>query len=227
MALFHDWTHNWGVAIILLTILIKLLFFPLSAASYRSMAKMRKLQPKLMELRERYGEDRQKLSQETMDLYRKEKVNPLGGCLPMFLQLPVFVGLFYALRSSIHLRQAPFFGWIDDLAAPDMLLQYSLHDPRRGRDDIKAFMTDFRKAFPDLNFWGPADLIAEGRFDEAKGDVKEAVGDATGNEDLEHEGKKDRTKGKAKQALGSTKDAAGKAKEAAADAVDSAKDRMD
>jgi len=86
---------NWGVAIILLTLLVKATFFRLSAASYQSMAKMRKLQPKMLELRERYGEDRQKLSQETMDLYRREKVNPLGGCLPILIQMPVFLALYW------------------------------------------------------------------------------------------------------------------------------------
>ena len=110
---------NWGVAIILLTLLVKGAFFHLSATSYRSMAKMRKLQPKMLELRERYGEDRQKLSQETMDLYRKEKVNPLGGCLPILIQMPVFLSLYWVLLESVELRHAPFMLWIDDLSAMD------------------------------------------------------------------------------------------------------------
>jgi len=110
---------NWGVAIILLTVLVKAVFFQLSAASYKSMAKMRKLQPKMLELRERYGDDRQKLSQETMDLYRKEKVNPLGGCLPILIQMPVFLSLYWVLLESVELRQAPLAGWIKDLSVMD------------------------------------------------------------------------------------------------------------
>ncbi len=111
--------NNWGVAIILLTVLVKAVFFNLSAASYKSMAKMRKLQPKMLELKERYGDDRQKLSQETMDLYRKEKVNPLGGCLPILIQMPVFLSLYWVLLESVELRQAPLAGWINDLSVMD------------------------------------------------------------------------------------------------------------
>ena len=96
---------------------------PLTTKQMRSMERMRKLQPKLTELKEKYADDRQKQSEEMMRLYKNEGVNPLGGCLPMVLQLPVFIGLFYALRSSIQLRQAPFFGWIDDLSAPDALFE--------------------------------------------------------------------------------------------------------
>mgnify|MGYP002682454251 CR=1 FL=1 len=110
---------NWGVAIILLTVLVKLAFFHLSATSYKSMAKMRKLQPKMLELKERFGEDRQKLSQETMDLYRKEKVNPLGGCLPILIQMPVFLSLYWVLLESVELRHAPFMAWIHDLSVMD------------------------------------------------------------------------------------------------------------
>jgi len=96
---------------------------PLTMKQMRSMERMRALQPKLTELREKFPDDRQKQSEAMMQLYRREGVNPLGGCLPMLLQLPVFVGLFYALRSSIDLRQAPFVGWIDDLSAPDVLFE--------------------------------------------------------------------------------------------------------
>lgn len=112
-------TGNWGIAIVLLTLLVKGAFFHLSAASYKSMAKMRKLQPKMLELRERYGDDRQKLSQETMDLYRREKVNPLGGCLPILIQMPVFLALYWVLLESVELRQAPLGGWIHDLSVMD------------------------------------------------------------------------------------------------------------
>jgi len=110
---------NWGWSIVLLTILVKAIFFHLAATSYKSMAKMRKLQPKMLELRERYGEDRQKLSQETMELYRREKVNPLGGCLPILIQMPVFLSLYWVLLESVELRHAPFILWIHDLSAMD------------------------------------------------------------------------------------------------------------
>ena len=117
----HVFIPNYGLAIIVLTILVRVVTTPLTMKQMRSMERMRKLQPKLTELKEKYADDRQKQSEEMMRLYKNEGVNPLGGCLPMLLQLPVFIGLFYALRSSIQLRQAPFFGWIDDLAAPDSL----------------------------------------------------------------------------------------------------------
>ena len=110
---------NWGWAIIILTMLIKLVFYKLSEASYRSMAKMRKFQPRLMALRERYKDDRQRLGQEMMGLYRKEKVNPLGGCLPILVQVPVFIALYWVLLESVELRQAPFLLWIRDLSVRD------------------------------------------------------------------------------------------------------------
>ncbi|MAR92632.1 MAG: membrane protein insertase YidC [Pseudomonadales bacterium] len=116
---FHNLTGNWGFAIILLTILVKLIFFYPSALSYRSMAKMRKVAPELTRLREQYADDRQKLSQEMMNLYKKEKINPLGGCLPILLQMPVFLALYWALLESVELRQAPFLFWIEDLSAMD------------------------------------------------------------------------------------------------------------
>lgn len=115
----HDHVGNWGLAIILLTVLIKIVFFYPSATSYRSMAKMRKIQPKMAELKERYGDDRQRFSTEMMKLYRKEKVNPLSGCLPILIQMPVFLALYWVLMESVELRQAPFFLWIDDLSVKD------------------------------------------------------------------------------------------------------------
>lgn len=115
----HSFVGNWGVAIILLTVLIKILFFYPSAASYKSMAKMRKVQPKMLELKERYGDDRQKFSAEMMKLYRTEKVNPFGGCLPILIQMPVFLALYWVLMESVELRQAPFFLWIEDLSVKD------------------------------------------------------------------------------------------------------------
>jgi len=110
---------NWGVAIILLTVIIKLCFYRLSAASYRSMANMRRVQPKMMDIREQYADDKQKQSQAMMDLYRKEKINPLGGCLPILVQMPVFIGLYWMLMESVELRHAPFILWIDDLSVMD------------------------------------------------------------------------------------------------------------
>lgn len=116
---FFALTGNWGVAIILLTVLIKGVFFKLSAASYRSMANMRRVQPKLLEIRERYAEDKQKQSQAMMELYKKEKINPMGGCLPILVQMPVFIGLYWMLMESVELRHAPFALWITDLSVMD------------------------------------------------------------------------------------------------------------
>jgi YidC/Oxa1 family membrane protein insertase len=110
---------NWGLAIIAITILLKLIFFPLSAASYKSMANMRRLAPKLKILKERYGDDRQKMSQATMKIYKEEKINPLGGCLPILVQIPVFIALYWVLLESVEMRQAPFYLWIDDLSQKD------------------------------------------------------------------------------------------------------------
>jgi YidC/Oxa1 family membrane protein insertase len=116
---FYRWVGNWGIAIILLTVVIKLLFYPLSEASYRSMAKMRVLAPKLQRLKEQYGSDRQRLQQAMMELYKTEKINPLGGCLPIVVQIPVFIALYWVLLASVELRHAPFALWIKDLATPD------------------------------------------------------------------------------------------------------------
>jgi YidC/Oxa1 family membrane protein insertase len=121
MSLFNDWIHNWGVSIILLTILIKLLFFPLSAASYRSMAKMRLVAPKLEKIKQQYADDREQLNRAMMELYKTEKINPLGGCLPVVIQIPVFIALYWSILSSVEMRNAPFFGWITDLSQPDKL----------------------------------------------------------------------------------------------------------
>jgi YidC/Oxa1 family membrane protein insertase len=116
---FHALTGNWGVAIILLTVLIKILFFPLSAASYRSMAKMKLITPRLTKIRETYAHDRQKMNQAMMELYKTEKINPLGGCFPILVQIPVFIALYWVLLAAIELRHAPFMLWIKDLSALD------------------------------------------------------------------------------------------------------------
>ncbi|MBV1876398.1 MAG: membrane protein insertase YidC [Pseudomonadales bacterium] len=119
LAFIHGFVNNWGIAIIFLTIFVKSLLYPLSAASFRSMAKMRKLQPEMARLKERFGDDKQKFSQAMMELYKKEGANPLGGCLPMLAQMPVFLALYWSLMESVELRQAPFFLWINDLSAMD------------------------------------------------------------------------------------------------------------
>ena len=119
MTLLHSWVQNWGVAIILLTVLIKLLFFPLSAASYRSMAKMRVVAPKLEKIKKQHADDREKLNRAMMDLYKTEKINPLGGCLPVLIQIPVFIALYWSILESVEMRFAPFFGWIQDLSTAD------------------------------------------------------------------------------------------------------------
>ena len=115
----HKWVGNWGVAIILLTVLIKAVFFPLSAASYKSMAKMKLVTPRMTKLREQYGNDRARLNQAMMELYKTEKINPLGGCLPIVVQIPVFISLYWVLLASVELRHAPFYLWIHDLSAQD------------------------------------------------------------------------------------------------------------
>ena len=115
----HSVTNNWGWAILLLTVLIKLAFFKLTEAQYRSMARMRKLQPRIEQLKERYGDDRQRMSQAMMEMYKTEKVNPLGGCLPILVQIPIFIALYWVLLESVELRQAPFILWIDNLTARD------------------------------------------------------------------------------------------------------------
>ena len=137
--LFHGLTGNWGWSIILLTLLIKLAFFHLSAKSYRSMAHMRRVAPRLKEIKEKYADDRQRMNQAMMDLYKTEKINPLGGCLPILVQIPVFIALYWVLLESVELRHAPWMGWIQDLTSPDpwfilpiimgasMLLQFKLN----------------------------------------------------------------------------------------------------
>ncbi|AOZ13024.1 MULTISPECIES: membrane protein insertase YidC [Pseudomonas] len=115
----HSIVGNWGWSIIFLTMLIKGIFFPLSAASYKSMARMRAVAPKLAALKEQFGDDRQKMSQAMMELYKKEKINPLGGCLPILVQMPVFLSLYWVLLESVEMRQAPFMLWITDLSIKD------------------------------------------------------------------------------------------------------------
>ncbi|MDH5601751.1 MAG: membrane protein insertase YidC [Gammaproteobacteria bacterium] len=119
MTKIHNFVGNWGWTIILLTILIKLVFYKLSEASYKSMANMRKVQPRLMALKERFGDDRQKMNQAMMKMYKEEKINPLGGCLPILVQIPVFIALYWVLLESVELRQADWILWFTDLSAKD------------------------------------------------------------------------------------------------------------
>jgi YidC/Oxa1 family membrane protein insertase len=123
---FYQMIGNYGVAILLLTLLVKLLFYPLANKSYRAMSKMKKLQPEMMRLREEFGDDKMRMNQELMALYKKEQVNPMSGCLPIVVQIPVFFALYKVLFVSIEMRHAPFFGWIQDLSAPDPTSMFNL-----------------------------------------------------------------------------------------------------
>ena len=139
---FYSYTHNYGVAIILLTLIIKIVFWPLTHKSYTSMQKMKKVQPKIQQIREKYKDDREKLNTELMQVYKTHKVNPMGGCLPMALQIPVFFALYRMLNSAIELRHQPFILWIHDLTAPDRLnLGFSVDLPIIGHLDGLPVLT--------------------------------------------------------------------------------------
>ncbi|NNM52286.1 MAG: membrane protein insertase YidC [Pseudomonadales bacterium] len=176
----HAVVSNWGWSIILLTLLVKAAFWPLSAASYRSMAQMRKLAPEMARMKEQYGDDRQKLSTAMMEFYRKEKINPLGGCLPMLVQMPVFIALYWTLMESVQLRQAGFIFWIHDLSDMDhyfilpllmgisMFVQQSLNPPPPDPMQAKmmklmpAIFTVFFLFFPSglVLYWLVSNLIS-------------------------------------------------------------------
>ncbi|MBP5997082.1 MAG: membrane protein insertase YidC [Azonexus sp.] len=161
---------NWGWAIVVLTVILKLIFFPLSAASYRSMAKMKLLTPRLMQLKERYADDKQRLNQEMMKLYQTEKVNPLGGCLPILVQIPVFIALYWVLLGAVEMRGAPWILWIKDLAAPDpfyilpvimmasMFVQTKLNPTPPDPIQAKVMMM-MPLIFGFMFFWFPAGLV--------------------------------------------------------------------
>ncbi|MBA3030769.1 MAG: membrane protein insertase YidC [Desulfobacteraceae bacterium] len=129
MNILHDYIPNYGVVIIILTILIKIVLWPLGSKSYKSMSEMKKIQPLMTEIREKYKDDKKKMNEEVMGLYRTYKINPLGGCLPMVVQIPVFFALYRMLYESIELRHAPFFGWINDLSAADRLFHFDFAIP--------------------------------------------------------------------------------------------------
>ena len=161
---------NHGVAILLLTLVVKLVFWKLSATSYRSMANMRRVMPKMNQLKERYGDDKMKLQKETMELYKKEKINPFGGCLPILVQMPVFIALYWVLLESVELRHAPFMLWIDDLSVMDpyfvlplmmgaaMYLQFALNPTPQ--DPMQAKIMKFMPVVMTLFFlWFPAGLV--------------------------------------------------------------------
>jgi YidC/Oxa1 family membrane protein insertase len=152
LAKVHALTGNWGIAIIVVTFLLKLLFYPLSEASGRSMAKMKTLQPRIKNLQETYAEDREKLGRAMMELYQREKINPVAGCLPIVIQIPVFIAFYWVLLESVEMRQAPFMGWIHDLSSRDplfilplimavaMFLQYKLNPTPPDPVQAKVFM---------------------------------------------------------------------------------------
>ena len=142
---FFHLVGNFGLAILIVTVLIKIVFFPLANKSYASMAKMKAVQPEMMAIRERYGDDKMKQQQALMELYKKEKINPLAGCLPILVQIPVFFALYKVLFITIEMRHAPFYGWIKDLSAPDPTNLFNLFglipwDPRRPRPAIGPFL---------------------------------------------------------------------------------------
>ncbi|WP_395679786.1 membrane protein insertase YidC [Dokdonella sp.] len=171
LAQLHKLTGNWGFAIILLVLLIKAAFFKLSETQFRSGAKMRKLQPRIAALNERYAGDSQKKNQAMMELYQKEKVNPLAGCFPMLIQIPVFFALYWVLLESVELRQAPFIGWIHNLTAPDpyyvlpvlnalVMIATTTLTPTAGMDPTQAKMMKIMPvAFSVLFAFFPAGLV--------------------------------------------------------------------
>ncbi len=166
----HQLVGNWGWAIIVLTVLLKLAFFPLSAASYKSMAKMRLVTPRLMQLKERYADDKQRLNQEMMKLYQTEKINPLGGCLPILIQIPVFIALYWVLLGAVEMRDTPWLGWITDLASPDpyyilpvimiisMVIQMRLNPTPPDPIQAKVMMA-MPFVFGIMFLWFPAGLV--------------------------------------------------------------------
>jgi len=167
----YNLLHNWGWSIIGLVVLLRLALYPLSAAQYKSGAKMRKFQPRLAQLKERYGDDRQKYQQAMMELYKKEKINPMGGCLPLLIQMPIFFALYWVLVESVELRQAPWLGWIQDLTARDpyfvlpiinMVIMWFTQKltPTPGMDPVQAKMMQFMPlVFGVMMAFMPAGLV--------------------------------------------------------------------
>jgi YidC/Oxa1 family membrane protein insertase len=167
----HSFVHNWGLAIIIVTFLIKLAFYKLTAASGRSMAKMRTLGPRIKALQERYKDDREQLGRQMMDIYKREKINPLAGCLPILIQIPFFLAFYWVLLESVEMRQAPFFGWITDLSSRDpffilpllmgaaMFAQFKLQ-PMPSTDPMQAKVFAFMPVIMSVTMaWFPAGLV--------------------------------------------------------------------
>ncbi len=170
LSFYHSYVGNWGIAIILLTLTVKLIFFPLSAAGYRSMAKLRVVTPKLQRIREQYASDRQRMHQAMMEFYKQEKINPLGGCLPILVQIPVFIALFWTLLAAVELRYAPLALWITDMSVPDpyyvlpLLMGISMYVQSKlspkPTDPIQAkIMQIMPIAFSIFFFFFPAGLV--------------------------------------------------------------------
>ncbi|MCL1151953.1 membrane protein insertase YidC [Shewanella ulleungensis] len=169
---YQSFVGNWGMAIILITLTVRGLLYPLTKAQYSSMAKMRNLQPKLAEMKERFGDDRQKMGQAMMELYKKEKVNPMGGCLPILLQMPIFIALYWVLLESYELRHAPFMLWIDDLSVQDpyyvlpllmgvsMFLMQKMQPMAPTMDPMQVKMMQWMPVIFTVFFlWFPAGLV--------------------------------------------------------------------
>lgn len=166
----HSLVGNWGWAIVLMTLTVKMVLYPLTASSYRSMAKMRKFAPKMTQLREQFGDDRQRLGQEMMKMYKKEKLNPMGGCLPILVQMPIFIALYWVLMEAVELRQSPFIFWIEDLSIKDpyfvlpllmgasMFVQMQMQQ-QPSMDPMQARMMKFMPViFTFMFLWFPAGL---------------------------------------------------------------------
>lgn len=166
----HEFVKNWGVSIIILTIMIKAAFYWFSATSYRSMARMREVAPKMQALKEKFGDDRQKMQQAMMELYKTEKINPMSGCLPILIQIPVFIALYWMLLGTVEMRHAPFFGWIQDLSAKDpyyilpilmgasMIIQTKLNPP--ATDPVQQKVMQIMPVMMSIFFfWFPAGLV--------------------------------------------------------------------
>ncbi|MCL1076332.1 membrane protein insertase YidC [Shewanella dokdonensis] len=172
MMFFHSFVGNWGLAIILITFTVRGILFPLTRAQYTSMAKMRNLQPKIQELKDRLGDDRQKMGQAMMEMYKKEKVNPMGGCLPIMLQMPIFLALYWVLLESVELRHAPFMLWIHDLSVQDpyyvlpilngvsMFIMQKLQPMSPTMDPMQAKMMQYMPVvFTVFFLWFPSGLV--------------------------------------------------------------------
>ena len=167
----HSFVGNWGFAIIIITFIVRGILFPLTRAQYRSMAKMKLLQPRIEALKERYGDDKQKMSAETMAIYKQEKVNPIGGCFLILIQMPIFISLFYMLGNAVELRHAPFALWIYDLSAQDpyyifpllmggTMLLIQMMSPTPATDPLqKGLMTNMPMIFTVFFLWFPAGLV--------------------------------------------------------------------